>query len=556
MSFNGFLIQIVLISSGALLLQAKRIAPGMVAIAILNLLILGISYFTNPNLAGWISGLVWAITLLWPLILLIRLNRLTQREQYPKAASLARRWRILSFIGGYLKCPDFLRGLALAQDGKATEALDILERYRRKPGAIGQNANVLYYRLTNRWTEFITWVQLHFAEKALFSSPSSLGVAYVRAFGEVGNLNQLVASYEQFHRSGNLAQDRNSFNILRMMVLAFCGRKMPVQHLFSNQLSSTPTTTQRFWLGTATLAAGDHKAGTVQLNALHQDSNAMFQQAIAYRLANATPVAKANLTLNATAILDRLETEVLGEVSLSDSQPKRRWIRATTVLIGLNVLVFASQYIAIALLFVLDLIYNFNGSFQVLNLANLAIAYAGGIVRYGPLVPASVLAGEWWRVISAVFLHAGLVHLAANMFGLFYYGRFVENKLGTPKFLLIYTVTGIGSMLGMMGVALLQGQLNLMGVGASGAVMGLLGAMLVILLRSWLRSRSAIAAEQLRVLVILVLIQSMMDFLIPEISQSAHLSGLGLGIVMGLLLYHPRLSALESDRSTCSFPQD
>ncbi len=540
MSFNGFLIQIVLISCGALILQARRIATGMVVIAALNLLILGISYLVNPSVAGWISGLTWSITLLWPLILLIRLNRLTQREQYHPAAQLAHRWRILRFVGGYLQCPDFLRGLALAQDGKSEEALAILERYRRKPGAMGQNANVLYYRLTSRWTEFLSWVQLHFAEAALFSSPSSLGVAYVRAFGEVGSLNQLLTRYDQFHRSGNLAKDRNSFNILRMMVLAFCGRKMSVQHLFSNQLSTTPATTQRFWLGTATLASGDRKAGTVQLNALHQDSNAMFQQAIAYRLAHTTPVDKAKLSLDSSAILDRLETEVLGEVSLSDSQPKRRWIRATTVLISLNILVFVSQYIAVALIFVLDVIYNFNGSFQVLSLANLVINYAGGLVRYGPLVPASVLDGEWWRVISAVFLHAGLVHIAANMFGLFYYGRFVENKLGTPKFLLIYTVTGIGSMLGMMGVALLQGQPDLVGVGASGAVMGLLGSMMVILLHSWWRSKSAIAAEQFRVLVVLVIIQSVMDFLIPEISQSAHLSGLGIGIVLGWLLYRPQ----------------
>ena len=541
MSFNGFLIQIVLISCGALILQAKRIAPGMVAIAALNLIILGISYFIIPPLSGWISGLAWAITLLWPLTILIRLNRLNQREQYHQAAKLAHRWQILRFIGGYLQCPDFLRGLALAQDGKSEEALNLIERYRRKPGAIGQNANVLFYRLTARWTEFITWVQLHFTEEALFSSPSSLGVAYVRAFGEVGNLNKLITSYDQFNRSGSLAQDRNSFNILRMMVLAFSGRKMPVQHIFSNQLSTSPATTQRFWLSTATLAAGDRKAGIVQLKALSQDSNHMFQQAIAHRLAHTTPVDKAQLTLDSTAILDRLEAEVLGEVSLNDNQPKRRWIRATTVLLGLNILVFLSQYIAVAMIFVLDLIYNFNGSFKVLSLANFAIAYASGIVKYGPLIPTAVLDGEWWRLISAVFLHAGLVHLAANMFGLFYYGRFIEGKLGTPKFLLIYTVTGIGSMLGMMGIALLQGQLNLIGVGASGAVMGLLGAMLVILLRSWRRSKSAIAAEQFRILVVLVIIQSVMDFLIPQISQSAHLSGLGIGIVMGLLLYRPNL---------------
>ncbi|NJN31746.1 MAG: rhomboid family intramembrane serine protease [Synechococcales cyanobacterium RM1_1_8] len=80
-----------------------------------------------------------------------------------------------------------------------------------------------------------------------------------------------------------------------------------------------------------------------------------------------------------------------------------------------------------------------------------------------------------------------------------------------------------------------------MGVGASGAVMGLLGTMLVMLLQSWRGSKSAIAGQQLRLLVVLVVIQSVMDFLIPQISQSAHLTGLGIGIILGLLLYRPSL---------------
>ncbi|NJN31745.1 MAG: rhomboid family intramembrane serine protease [Synechococcales cyanobacterium RM1_1_8] len=453
MSFNSFLIQIVLISCGALLFQAKRIAPGMVAIAALNLLILGLSYLLVPQVAGWISGGYWAIALLWPSLVLIRLNRLIQREQYEGAVQLARRWHRLQFIGGYLQCPDLLQGLALAQRGEGEAALALIEPYRRKPGAMGQNANILYYRFTCRWPEFLAWVQQHFSEQALFSSPSSLGMTYVRAFGEVGNLDKLVSSFDRFRRSGDLHRDRNSFNSLRMMLLAFCGRPVPVQHLFRQQLASAPSETQRYWLGTATLAAGDIQAGTAQLQALRQVSNAMFQQAIDYRLAQVAQPRAAPLSPEMCQILDQIEREVLGEVSLNDPQPQRRWPSATWVLIGLNLLVFASQYGAIGLSAFLDQIYNFNGSYDVVAVANLLIVYATGVVRYGPLVPAEVLAGQWWRLISAVFLHAGLVHIAANMLGLFYYGNFVEAKLGTPKFLLIYTLTGIGSMVGMMVVA-------------------------------------------------------------------------------------------------------
>lgn len=540
MSLNSILLQIVLISCGALLLQGKRIATGLWAIAATNLLILGISYALQPSRAGWISGAIWGVTLLWPALILIRLNRLTQREQYAQAASLAQRWQLLQFIGGYLQCPDFLQGLDLAQRGQVQEALTLLSRYRQRSGAIGQNANLLYYRLTARWTEFLNWVELNFAEAELVKSPSALAITYVRAQGEVGNLNRLLQTFEQISCSSNISRDHNSFNLLRMMVLAFCGRRRPVQHIFDNALSSASSATQRFWLATTTLAAGDRKAGQVQLKALRQEASAVFEGAIAYRLAHCTPIAQTQLSPTSLAILNQLETTVLGEVSLGDagrSRPGQRPL-ATYSLIGLNVAIFLSQSAAIFLTVALDSVQQLSQIPGLGLTSRWAYNYALGILTLGPLVPEAVLAGQWWRLISAAFLHAGWVHIIANMVGLYYYGSFVEAKLGRAQFLLIYAITGIGSMAGMMGVALLQGELNLIGLGASGAVMGLLGTLLVMLLRSWQRSKSPLTAQHFRLLLVLVLLQTAMDFWIPQVSQSAHLTGLALGIGLGQLLLH------------------
>lgn len=543
MSFNGLLLQIVLISSVALLFQGKRIAPGLRAIALSNLIVLGVGYGIAPERAGWISGLYWATSLLWPVLILFRLNRLIQGERYRQAARLAQRWRCLKFMGGYLQCPDFLRGLDLAQQGETQAALDLISHYRHRSGAMGQNAAVLYYRLTAQWSEFLYWVELNFTEADLFESASALAIAYVRAQGEVGNLNRLLETFERFRRSGPLSRDRAALNSLRAMVLAFCGRKPAVQHLFEHQLSTASLATQRFWLATATLAQGDRPAGQVQLEALAQESDGLLKVAIAHRLAQATPGNPAQLGATSLAILNQLETEVLGEVSLGDAGHHRGSggkLLATYSLVGINVAIFLSQSAAVFLSTALVGGDRGVASPSLTLLGNWAYNYALGLITLGPLIPAAVLAGDWWRLVSAVFLHAGFVHLAANMVGLFYYGSFVESQLGRGKFLWIYAVTGIGSMVGMMGVALLQNQPNLVGVGASGAVMGLLGTMLVVLLRSWQRSKSAIAASHFRVLVVLVFLQTAMDFLMPQVSQSAHLTGLAIGIGLGLLLHHPK----------------
>jgi membrane associated rhomboid family serine protease len=90
---------------------------------------------------------------------------------------------------------------------------------------------------------------------------------------------------------------------------------------------------------------------------------------------------------------------------------------------------------------------------------------------YGP----DVHNGGWWRLITAAFLHANLIHIAFNMFALWVIGRPVENYLGRYRYLGLYLVAGLAGSAG----ALLATP-NVPTVGASGAIFGILGAMLIL----------------------------------------------------------------------------
>jgi membrane associated rhomboid family serine protease len=90
---------------------------------------------------------------------------------------------------------------------------------------------------------------------------------------------------------------------------------------------------------------------------------------------------------------------------------------------------------------------------------------------FGPLVAQ----GDWWRLVTAMFLHASIAHIALNMVALVYIGRPVEEYLGSFRYALLYFVSGLAGSAGAL-VADPRG----VTVGASGAIFGILGAMLII----------------------------------------------------------------------------
>ena len=157
--------------------------------------------------------------------------------------------------------------------------------------------------------------------------------------------------------------------------------------------------------------------------------------------------------------------------------------------------------------------------------------------RLGALIPEKVLAGEWWRLVGANFLHYGSFHLATNMLSLFFIGRLIEFSLGAKYYLTIYLVSGIGSMLTFSLLAFKLGLSNVFLVGASAAIMGLIGAILAISLQIWLRKRYSLTAKRrLQQVILIIIIQFIFDNLIPQVSFHSHLFGFIIGFSISSVL--------------------
>jgi membrane associated rhomboid family serine protease len=154
--------------------------------------------------------------------------------------------------------------------------------------------------------------------------------------------------------------------------------------------------------------------------------------------------------------------------------------------------------------------------------------------RVGALEPYAVIAqGEYWRLFTALFLHGGFTHLLFNVFALYILGPPLERSIGTVRFAVCYLISGLASSAGVVGLTVLGfvqvGQL----VGASGCIMGIVGAWAGFLLR---HRHAPQARQRLANVGLIVVIQIAFDLSTPQVSMAAHLCGLIAGFFLGLVL--------------------
>jgi membrane associated rhomboid family serine protease len=139
-------------------------------------------------------------------------------------------------------------------------------------------------------------------------------------------------------------------------------------------------------------------------------------------------------------------------------------------------------------------------------------------VLFGP----SVANGDWWRLITSAFLHANIIHIAFNMYFLWFIGTAVEQALGRGRFLALYVVSALAGSAGA-----LVWTPNAPTVGASGALFGLLGAALILeRQRNYVLGGSAMG---------LIVINLILSFAISGISIGGHVGGLIGGILCALV---------------------
>lgn len=151
------------------------------------------------------------------------------------------------------------------------------------------------------------------------------------------------------------------------------------------------------------------------------------------------------------------------------------------------------------------------------------------LLNWGALTAYYVFDGEVWRMLTCTFLHGGLIHLAMNMYALLILGYVIEPLIGSGRFTAAYLISGIGgSLLSMMSNPMA------VSVGASGAIFGLMGLLLVLMLGKRIRAENP---NMLRTLFIIVGLNLLIGFTIPRIDNAGHIGGLLGGAVSALALF-------------------
>jgi rhomboid protease GluP len=490
------------------LFRAWRIASLVV------LLVTGGAWLINADTAGFVGGGAWLALLLVPAMGIRKVSELASHQRYAPARRWALPLRFLHPAGALRAQAELLRALHLAQTGNFSEALAALDPLRNNHTNVGRQAIAQSFRLRGEWMNLVGWVRSE-VPPVVRRGDFALMPLYLRALGETGGCDEMVLEFaSMLTAAGPISQPPWSYQASLIGVLAFCGR------LHNDEKRATlrkfPRELRDFWMATSELAAGNLSVGSARLEKLRAATgDQLLLSEIAQRLHGAETIAKAPLSPPGFALLHRIEQSDRPAPGAFGSDT--RWPTITVLIfIVLNLAMFGAEVWL-------------GGSMNPRTLHRLG-ALEPWAVRFG---------GEYWRMLTALFLHLGPLHLIVNLYALFVIGPGLERIIGSVRFALYYLLAGLGSSTGVLLLYLFGLSRPEQLVGASGCVMGIVGVWAGYLRR---HRHEPFAARRLRNIVLIVAIQTAFDLSTPQVSMAAHLSGLVTGVVLGLLIAPRRAS--------------
>lgn len=141
--------------------------------------------------------------------------------------------------------------------------------------------------------------------------------------------------------------------------------------------------------------------------------------------------------------------------------------------------------------------------------------------------------GQYWRLLTSVFLHSGISHIGSNLLVQILMGNAVERNLGHFRYLLLYLVSGIGGNVVSVLYDRAQG-VNTYSVGASGAIFGVMGTLIILIIRGRKKLRRGSSLMIRAAFAVFYAVYS--GFTNPYTDNAAHLGGLAFGVLLGILL--------------------
>jgi rhomboid protease GluP len=539
-STMGFTPVLVILTTFITLIQPRqRRGWRAVAASLLCMSAIGV-WIPDSEPLETFSFVLWGGFFFLPSQLFPLVEQLLQQEDFGQARDLMSLIRWLHPFDGWWRYPAMIQSLASGTLLQSQTSRNSIERL----------AIVMQYRLTGQWQNLIDWVEGRSANSPI-RRDANVQVMYLQALGETHQPEAMMRHFEQIEPILSQAGQQKLVQTARMLVLAFTGQPDSVNWLLSQKLRHLTPAVKQYWQGTAYWMAGlRHQSQPIFKALLAPTSNPIspaLNSTIADRITHPAPDVSAQLSPESRQVIGRLQSRIIQE----SQQPINRratWQEApvTYSLIGINVLigiVFGINSVFVQLI-------NTRINIQWLNPLKPIVTQIAEWYEISVLEPVQVIQGDWWQLITAAFLHASPIHLLMNMLGLYILGGLVEPLLGRTRFAIGYLLAAVGSM-GLVTVLSLHNLINERSVvGASGAIMGVLGMMGAIFWQQWRNKRDPMSAQRLQSIVMIVIFQTLFDAITPHVSMAGHLSGVVVGLVVGLFLIQtlPVNPALRSQK--------
>lgn len=448
-----------------------------------------------PRVAGYIGGICWTLLLVLPSVAEHGIDRALLGQHFARARWLAILRRIFHPWNDSPYRASLLSALEWAACGRLDLALDQLAAERQPETPAGRYATALTFALSENWSGLKAWGR---SDPRGLSDPGVYGL-YLRSLGETGAWNDLIRE---------VAARTEVAPTHLALVLAFSGKTSLLVRLFAGRLRRLTRERQEFWLATSELAEGLRESGRARLARLRgKTRDAVLRRSIDRRLEASPPAAP--LSSSAETVLERLLVN-----SEKDREFQGRGTIASAPVVRVLILVNLSM-------FGIELLLGGGTNGGTLHLLG-ALESETVLVRH-----------EYWRLLTSLFLHYGALHLALNLLALYLLGPELERLVGGFKFLLGYLATGVGAGLWVLALRLLKWTRPNELVGASGCIMGVIGILAGLLFRD---RHSPRAGQRLRMILIMVALETIYDVSTPQVSLAAHLGGFITGVTLGLFL--------------------
>ncbi|MCH5464574.1 rhomboid family intramembrane serine protease [Levilactobacillus tujiorum] len=159
------------------------------------------------------------------------------------------------------------------------------------------------------------------------------------------------------------------------------------------------------------------------------------------------------------------------------------------------------------------------------------------LITFGAKLNALIQQGEWWRLVTPMFLHIGFTHILMNMITLYFVGMQIEAAFGHTRFLVLFLVAGVGGNVASFCFS------NSLSAGASTAIFGLFGAFMMLGESFW---QNPVIRQLTQTFLAFVVMNILFDLFAPGIDLAGHLGGLAAGFLVAYSLGVPRIGKVST----------